>query len=1185
VKACTIVARNYLAHARVLAESFLEHHPEAGFSVLVIDAPSSELSGEPFEVLHPTEVGIDEQEYGRMAMIYDVLELATAVKPWLLRHLLTEDEVVVYFDPDIQVFAPLDEIESQARAHGIVLTPHTTEAAPRGSNELAENTILAAGIYNLGFIGIARGEETERFLDWWSERLARECLVDPAQGRFVDQRWVDFVPGLFDVHILRDPSYNVAWWNLANRDLVSTATGYEVNGNVLRFFHFSGYSPDDPHVLSKHQGRSPPVLLSENKALASICEQYAARLVAAGYRESSLQPYGLGRLPNGVPLDRRMRHLYRSKLVAAEDGEADEPPSLFDPLYADQFIDWLNEPADGAPVSRYLAALYSDRPDVRLVYPNPAQGFPEWVRAHGRIEEGIPSELVPGPTPTAAGTLRWKLSRRLGRNTFVNEAPPAPAPAEARRPQALLPGVNVAGYLRAELGVGEAARHLIAGIRRADLPYTTLTYSATTSRQEHDFDAERSGDPVYDTNIICVNADQILAFVDDVGRDFLSGRYTIGLWWWEIGYFPEFLHGAFDVVDEVWVGSRFVAEAVAAETSKPVHVLPLGIELPNVESLSRAQLGLPEGFLFLFSFDFLSVFERKNPLGLVEAFKRAFARGEGPTLVLKSINGDQKLSALEELRLATADRDDILVVDRYLSAAEKNALTATCDAYVSLHRSEGFGLTMAEAMALGKPVIATGYSGNLTFMNEENSYLVPHRLVPIPAGCEPYPPGHEWAEPNLEAAAALLRRVYEHREEAAAKSAHAEKDMRAHHGPNATAGFLRSRLDEISRERTSPAPERREDALARAEEYLASGPRNPISAPSRLPGGRFLRRVLFRVLRPYLVRRQELDDAVVRALRELDGQIRGARAELGERLDTLGAETRAAEEGTRRHLDAASSHLNAMDERLTRLVHELHAQPYVSDHSLLRTTDSKGREAIGFSAGERPAPAEDVYRGFEDIFRGSEEFIRRRQRLYVDVIGERQPVLDVGCGRGEFLDLLKEAGIEARGVDIDEGMVEHCREKGHNVELADANDYLERQADDSLGAIFAAQVIEHLPYEALVRFFSLAEAKLVPGAVFIAETVNPHSIPALKAFWVDPTHRNPIFPEVAAALARLAGFASGLIVFPSGTGELEEDRVTQGEYALVATKQWIGEHRTRPRVTELVAEPAPQVDDTANPRG
>jgi SAM-dependent methyltransferase len=292
-------------------------------------------------------------------------------------------------------------------------------------------------------------------------------------------------------------------------------------------------------------------------------------------------------------------------------------------------------------------------------------------------------------------------------------------------------------------------------------------------------------------------------------------------------------------------------------------------------------------------------------------------------------------------------------------------------------------------------------------------------------------------------------------------------------------------------------------------------------------------------------------------------QIRAARAETG----AVGAQG----EGMQRHLDAASGHLNAIDERLTRLVHDLHAEPYVSDQSLLRTTDSMGREAIGFSAGERPAAEGDVYRGFEDIFRGSEEFIRQRQRLYIDVIGAREPVLDVGCGRGEFLDLLKEAGIEARGVDIDEGMVEHCREKGHDVELADANAYLERQADDSLGAIFAAQVIEHLPYEELVRFFSLAGAKLAPGAVFIAETVNPHSLPALKAFWVDPTHRNPIFPEVAAALARLAGFASGLIIFPAGTGQLEEDRVTQGEYALVATKHPIGEDRARSGVTSARA--------------
>ena len=153
------------------------------------------------------------------------------------------------------------------------------------------------------------------------------------------------------------------------------------------------------------------------------------------------QPYGLGRLPNGIPLDRRMRRLYRAELVAAEDGEAPEPPIPFDPRGRGRFIEWLNEPADGAPVSRYLAALYSARPDVRPVLPDPAQAFPSGARV-GRSEEAIPATRA-GAEADAAGTLRWKLARRLGRNTLVNEAPAAPVPrvshSRALRPASTSP--------------------------------------------------------------------------------------------------------------------------------------------------------------------------------------------------------------------------------------------------------------------------------------------------------------------------------------------------------------------------------------------------------------------------------------------------------------------------------------------------------------------------------------------------------------------------------------------------------------------------------------------------------------------------------------------------------------------------------------------------------------------------
>ena len=148
----------------------------------------------------------------------------------------------------------------------------------------------------------------------------------------------------------------------------------------------------------------------------------------------------------------------------------------------------------------------------------------------------------------------------------------------------------------------------------------------------------------------------------------------------------------------------------------PSHGSAAGADTALFADGHQEQPALPDGFLFLFVFDFFSVLERKNPLGLIDAFARAFRAGEGPTLVIKTINGDRKLHDLEKLRAAAEGRQDILVIDDYYSAEEKNSLLGLCDCYVSLHRSEGLGLTMAEAMGLEKPVIATGYSGNLDFM-------------------------------------------------------------------------------------------------------------------------------------------------------------------------------------------------------------------------------------------------------------------------------------------------------------------------------------------------------------------------------------------------------------------------------------------------------------------------------------
>jgi hypothetical protein len=280
------------------------------------------------------------------------------------------------------------------------------------------------------------------------------------------------------------------------------------------------------------------------------------------------------------------------------------------------------------------------------------------------------------------------------------------------------------------------------------------------------------------------------------GTDFFAGRRTAGLWFWEVSKFPEYWLRSFDDGDELWVATEHVADALRPLTEKPVRTVRLPIVPGPVAEMSRAELGMPEGFTFLFVFDYRSVFRRKNPLGLVEAFCAAFEPGAGPSLVIKSVCGDEFSAERAELAAAVANRPEIHLVEETIAAEAKNAMIASCDAFVSLHRSEGLGLTMAEAMFHGKPVIATGYSGNLDFMTPDNSYLVPYSLERIGIGAEPYPPDGDWAEPDLAAAAELMKQVAEDREAAAERGRRAAAEIRRTHSPEAAAASIEDRVAE-----------------------------------------------------------------------------------------------------------------------------------------------------------------------------------------------------------------------------------------------------------------------------------------------------------------------------------------------------------------------------------------------------
>ncbi len=1077
---CTIIARNYVAYARVLAESFQEFHPGGNCSVLVIDDPTGfiDAAEEPFELLTIDEIGLPDPQ--RMAAFYDVMELSTAVKPWLLRHLLDRPgfDSIVYLDPDIRIFAPLEEVERRVQEHDVVLTPHFNKPLPRDGRKPSEEDILIAGSYNLGFIALQAGSTADALLTWWSERLESHCLNEPEVGRFVDQRWIDLAPGLWPgIDVLRDPEYNIAYWNLPTRSLEDDDTGgYRVDGRPLRFFHFSGFDPRRPTELSKHQNR---IDVAADPVLTRICRQYASELFDHGFKQAIGWPYGWDAMPNGIKLDREVRRVFRK---ADEAGQIHE--SVFTPAGAERFTDYLRGTA-------------------------------------------------------GAGAL----ARRV-----------------------LMPGVNVVGYLSSERGVGEAARQLICALRGGDVPVAEIDAPAEPDKIAPVLGALSDQDHPYDFNLVCVNADMLPFIASGLGPRFFEGRHSAGLWFWEVSHFPEQWRPAFNNVDEVWVASEHIANALRPLSPTPVHTIRLPIEPGEPDEASRAELGLPEGFCFLFLFDYRSVFKRKNPLGLIEAFCRAFEPGSGPSLVIKSICGDEFPSERRALAEAVAGRPEIHLAEDTITTGMKDAMIASCDCYVSLHRSEGLGLTMAEAMYFGRPVIATAYSGNLDFMTEANSYLVPHSMVEIGPDAVPYPADGEWAEPDLDRAAELMRHVFENPETAAARGRRAAEDIRRTHSPAAACEAIKARIADARRaglvERLagpSPAQAAAGALGGRAQliqllDWSSPPPPDPAApgrtrtlarrlylrgilkprAMARARSARtFAKRVYLRLLRPYAAHQQRINVSIAQSLDEL-------REVVAETVN-MAVESDRTMRALRPQIDEAGE-----------LVHAAAAEPYMADDRLAEKTHPVLGRTIGFRSGAEEM-GRDGYRGFEDLFRGSEEMIRSRQRIYLSLLGDREPVFDAGCGRGEFLDLLQERGVAYQGVDLDPDMVERCRQKGHeNVEQGNLVDALERVPEGSLGAIFSAQVVEHLKLDGLQRFLELGLSRLRPGGLLIAETVNPHSAAALKAFWVDPTHKHPLFPETMLALCALAGYATGDVFAPVGTGNWSEDRTRVGEYAVVA---------------------------------
>jgi glycosyltransferase involved in cell wall biosynthesis len=364
----------------------------------------------------------------------------------------------------------------------------------------------------------------------------------------------------------------------------------------------------------------------------------------------------------------------------------------------------------------------------------------------------------------------------------------------AKRPETDRPfGVNIAGNISSEKGVGEAVRSVIRCLQVVDVPYVLNNFVDDGAANQDETFADFSDDNPYRFNIIQANADAVPHFVAMKGEPFLHEHYNIGYWFWELADFPRKWESSFQYFDELWAGSEFGVAALSRVSPVPVIRIPLSVtELVPLRSWDRADFDLPlDAFIFLFIFDCHSVVERKNPLGLIDAFKRAFSPEENVMLVLKSARSSPEE---REVMAKAAKGARVQIMDTLLSRDELIGLLHLSDCYVSLHRSEGFGYTLAEAMSLGKPVIATGYSGNMDFMNATNSFLVNYQLVELQRDHDPYEKGCVWAEPNLDHAAELMRFVYQNRKTAAAIGRKARTHILEQLNPNGVGQLIRDRL-------------------------------------------------------------------------------------------------------------------------------------------------------------------------------------------------------------------------------------------------------------------------------------------------------------------------------------------------------------------------------------------------------
>jgi len=778
--AFTIANKRDLPFALTLAESFISHNPDSKFTIIFADwiyhKRESKIFSELLEkgvnfMFWPelkNKVQIDIIEH--LFFKYNGFEMQTLILPFVFEYLIKSGfEKIVYIDYDIYCIGSISKIIKLLDNYDIILPDHQIISKNK-KRKKTEKDVVTKNKNRFKFIGLRASSNSTISCIRWREKTYDISTFGLPGEVYEDFERLKFLPRKFrNTYDVKDLGYNFDSRLLKQGNVRKKNGKWYADDNEIVFIQFNNHYWKDNERIYKNQNEFK---LRNHPISYQLFEDYNKKISENLFENYSDLKYYFDFLPKtDIKLPDFVRKCFYTDVFCDVPmpfkGDEVSVKKLIRLFTEDEYTDGIIN-----KISRWIWLL---RTDLQAMFPNLDKkhirnDFKNWFIRYSQIEYDIDERLQKVST-------KDELTPKYRLNSL---------------------GINIISYFSQVFGIAESARAFVKNLYSSGVPFSifnvnTKLHQDLRVEEYQEFTPYLSEKPLFDLNMFFMSASELIHSIKLRIPYLFDEKYNIGVFWWEFeDYFHEFKE-VFDHIDHVVVFSDFIVKAIkkAAPSNIKVTKLPYPFienwKIINPPSKIRKNYQLDDDdFVFMFHFDFLSTIERKNPEGALKAFSFAFKGKKNVKFLIKTLHSEkcqEKVDNLLEVINQCGIKDNLILIHHVLSRDELMSLINAVDCYVSLHRSEGFGLGMLEAMYLGKPVIATRYGGNTEFMNNENSMLVNYSMDTVKKDTPPYKKGFYWADPNIKEAAAHMTRIYEDKNYACKLGKRAENSIKKRFDP------------------------------------------------------------------------------------------------------------------------------------------------------------------------------------------------------------------------------------------------------------------------------------------------------------------------------------------------------------------------------------------------------------------